>query len=101
MCRKTKFAELAYEQALSSVMKYKHGAIITKGSKVVSSSMNQGDRTSTLGQIHSSVHAEIAAAGKLINIVIRKKTQNKYNYKRYMKNYIIWLSVLRLIKSVN
>ena len=34
MCRKTKFSELAYHQALQSDMAFKHGAIITKGSKI-------------------------------------------------------------------
>ena len=77
MCRKTKFASLAYTQALQSDMNFKHGAIITKGSKVMASAMNH-NRTQILGQTHSSVHAEIAVASKLINQFIRKKTQNKY-----------------------
>jgi deoxycytidylate deaminase len=91
MCRKEKFGSLAYDQALQSVMNFKHGAIITKGSKVIVSGMNHGDRTSALGQIHSSVHAEIDVASQLINRFIRKKTSNKYEYKSYLKKYIIWV----------
>ena len=91
MCRKTKFGELAYHNALQSNMNFKHGAVITKGSKVIVSSMNQGNRTKTLGQIHSSVHAEIAVASQLINRFIRKKTRNRNNYKDYLKKYIIWV----------
>ena len=90
MCRKSKFASLAYTQALQSDMNFKHGAIITKGSKVMASAMNH-NRTQILGQTHSSVHAEIAVASKLINQFIRKKTQNKYEYKNYLKKYIIWV----------
>ena len=91
MCRETRFGALAYDQALKSQMSFKHGAIITKGSKIIVSSMNQNDRTSTLGQIHSSIHAEIAVASKLINRFIRKKTTNRNEYKNYLKKYIIWV----------
>jgi len=91
MCRNSKFASLAYNQALRSEMTFKHGAIITKGAKIIVSSMNQGNRTSTLGQIHSSVHAEIAVASQLINRFIRKKTRNRNEYKNYLKKYIIWV----------
>ena len=41
--------------------------------KIIVSGMNQDNRTSTLGQIHSSVHAEIDVASQLINRYIRKK----------------------------
>ena len=91
MCRKHKFASLAYDQALKSQMNSKHGAIITKGSKCIVSSMNNGNRTSALGQIHRSVHAEIAVATKLINQFIRKKTRNRNEYKNYLKKYTIWV----------
>ena len=91
MCRKKKFASLAYVQALQSQKSFKHGAIITKGSKIIVSGMNHSDRTSTLGQIHSSVHAEMAVASQLINRYIRKKTTNRNEYKNYLKKYIIWV----------
>jgi len=91
MCRSSKFASVAYEQALLSQMSFKHGAIITKGSKIIVSGMNQSNRTSTLGQIHSSVHAEMAVASQLINRFIRKKTTNRNEYKNYLKKYIIWV----------
>ena len=90
MCRKTKFGELAYHHALNSTMNFKHGAIITKGSKVIVSAQNH-ERTTILGQIHSSVHAEIAVAAKLINQIIRKKTYNKFYYKNHLKKYILWV----------
>ena len=91
MKRDSKFATLAFDQALKSTLHLKHGSVITKGSKIVTMGYNKGDRTKILGQIHSSVHAEIAVASKLINQFIRKKTNNKYEYKNYLKKYIIWV----------
>jgi deoxycytidylate deaminase len=90
MCRKTKFGEIAYQHALNSTMNFRHGAIITKGSKIIVSGHNH-NRSTILGQIHTSVHAEIAVASKLINQRIRKKTSNKYGYKNHLKKYIIWV----------
>jgi len=101
MCRKEKFASLAYVQALQSQMSFKHGAVITKGSKIIVSGMNHSDRTSTLGQIHSSVHAEMAVASQLINRYIRKKTTNRSEYKNYLKKYIIWVVRAPTYKTEN
>ena len=101
MCRKEKFASLAYVQALQSQMSFKHGAVITKGSKIIVSGMNHSDRTSTLGQIHSSVHAEMAVASQLINRYIRKKTTNRSEYKNYLKKYIIWVVRVPTYKTEN
>ena len=87
MCRKTKFGEIAYQHALNSTMNFRHGAIITKGSKIIVSAHNH-NRSTILGQIHTSAHAEIAVASKLINQYVRKKTTNKYRYKTHLKKYV-------------
>lgn len=91
MCRLDKFSNIAYNNALTSKLNFKHGAIITKGSKIIVSGRNYGERTKTLGQIHSCIHAEIDVASQLINRFIRKKTTNKYKYKNYLKKYMIWV----------
>ena len=86
MCRKDRFASIAYSEALNSDMDFKHGAIITKGSKVIVKGSNCGKRTKVLGQIHGCVHAEIDVANKLINGILRSKKSN-----RNLKKYIIWV----------
>ena len=85
MCRKEKFADLAYQQALESNMKFKHGAIITKGSKIVAKGNNIGTRTKILGQIQGCVHAEMSVANKLMNCIIRKKDNKN------LSKYTIWV----------
>lgn len=99
MCRKEKISNLAYNQALLSTMNFKHGAVITKGSKIIVLGKNYGERTKILGQIHSCIHAEIGVANQLINRYIRKKTTNKDKIKKYLKKYLIW--VVRIPKNLN
>ena len=91
MCRLDRFSNIAYDNALKSKLNFKHGAVITKGSKIIVSGRNYGERTKILGQIHSCIHAEIDVANQLINRYIRKKTTNKFHYNRYLKKYIIWV----------
>tara|TARA_B100001057_G_C22355998_1_gene758953 strand:- start:50 stop:538 length:489 start_codon:yes stop_codon:yes gene_type:complete len=91
MCRIAKFTNVAYNNAISSKMTFKHGAIITKGSRIVVSGFNYGERTKALGQIHGCVHAEIDVANQLINRFIRKKTTDKREYPKYLKKYMIWV----------
>ena len=91
MSRITKFTNAAYSNAVRSKMTFKHGAIITKGSKIVVSGFNYDERTKALGQIHGCVHAEIDVANQLINRIIRKKTTDKREYPKYLKKYMIWV----------
>lgn len=84
MCRKHKFANIAYKNALDSSMNFKHGAIITKGSKVIVTGNNKENRTKILGQIHTCIHAEIDVANKLMNILRNKKNKN-------LNKYILWV----------
>jgi|TARA_B110001469_G_C9603985_1_gene300182 deoxycytidylate deaminase len=89
MKRDSKFATLAFDQALKSTLHLKHGSVITKGSKIVTMGYNKGDRTKILGQIHSSVHAEIDAAAKLVNMLYRKKSRTK-PMRSLLKDYTVW-----------
>ena len=91
MRRTDKFASAAYNNAIQSNMIFKHGAIITKGSKIVVSGCNYDERTKVLGQIHGCVHAEINVANQLINRYIRKKTTDKRKYSKYLKKYTLWV----------
>tara|TARA_Y100000591_G_scaffold332805_1_gene371676 strand:+ start:4200 stop:4688 length:489 start_codon:yes stop_codon:yes gene_type:complete len=91
MCRINKFTSAAYNNAVRSKMTFKHGAIITKGSRIVVSGLNYGERTKALGQIHGCVHAEIDVANQLINRFIRKKTTDIREYPKYLKKYMIWV----------
>lgn len=47
-------------EATKSSMKFRHGAILTKGGKIVGSGYNQ-DRTCLNGLFVTSMHAEISA----------------------------------------
>ena len=91
MCRKEKFSNIAFNQARLSTLNFKHGAIITKGSKIIVTGRNYGERTKILGQIHSCIHAEISVASQLINRYIRKKTTNKTKIQKILKKYTIWV----------
>ena len=91
MCRKEKFSNIAFNQARLSTLNFKHGAIITKGSKIIVTGRNYGERTKILGQIHSCIHAEISVASQLINRYIRKKTTNKTKIQK-----ILWPEKFRI-----
>lgn len=96
MCRKDRFSSIALECALDSKQRFRHGAIITKNSKIIVKGVNDGTRTKILDQIHPCVHAEIDALNKLISL-LRKKygRQSKKNFtswlRKYLKKYIIWV----------
>lgn len=96
MCRKERFGTLAFQCALDSNQRYRHGAIITKNSKVIVKGYNDGTRTKILDQIHPCVHAEIDALNKLISLLKKKNThQNKKDFmifvRKSLKKYIIWV----------
>ena len=89
MCRKMRFSNVAFEAALNSKQTYKHGAVVTKGSKIICVGHNEGRRTKSLGEIRSCMHAEIMAANYLINVILKKKYGK--NYKNHTKKYIVWV----------
>ena len=90
MARSYKFISLAQEEAHKSQLNYKVGAVITKGSKIMFSGCNN-ERTKSLDRFAFCQHAELEAARKLNNILLRKRDKNKN--KRDFKKYIIWKQV--------
>ena len=94
MSREERFSSIAYEQALESELNWKHGAVITKGSKIIVKGKNIGTRTKCLNKIHSCIHAEIDVANQLIKRYLRKKiSKNNKNQslKKLLKKYIVWV----------
>jgi tRNA(Arg) A34 adenosine deaminase TadA len=55
-----RFLTLAMREAMKSSMKFRHGAVLIKGGKIVGSGYNQ-DRTCLNGLFVTSLHAEISA----------------------------------------
>lgn len=55
-----RFLAVARREAMKSSMKFRHGAVLVKGGRVVGSGFNQ-DRTCLNGLFVTSVHAEINA----------------------------------------
>jgi len=92
MTRSYKFISLAQEEAEKSKLNYRVGAVITKGSKVLFSGCNN-NRTKSLDSFAFCQHAELEAARKLNNILLRKRGKNKN--KRDFKKYIIWVTRIR------
>ena len=92
MARSYKFISLAQEEAEKSRLNYRVGAVITKGSKVMFSGCNN-ERTKSLNSFAFCQHAELEAARKLNNILLRKRDKNKN--KRDLKKYIIWVTRIR------
>jgi deoxycytidylate deaminase len=88
MCRKYRFTNIAFSAAHGSTQRYKHGAVITKNSKIICIGHNKGMRTKCLNHIRSCVHAEMDVANKLINI-LKKKYGNKYRSRT--SKYVIWV----------
>jgi len=89
MCRKARFSNIAFEAALNSKQKYKHGAVVTKGSKIICVGHNEGMRTKTMGEVRSCMHAEIMAANYLVNVILKKKYGKKF--REHTKKYTVWV----------
>jgi deoxycytidylate deaminase len=88
MCRSDRFCSIAYTASLNSKQTCKHGAVITKNSKIMCTGYNEGMRTKLLNNIRSCIHAEMDVANKLIKI-LKKKYGNKY--RKHTHKYIIWV----------
>ena len=84
----------AYLEALKSTCKFKHGAIITKGSKVICKGYNNSrSKHKYLNNITCSTHAELEVLRIFINTHLkgkknwRSKSKNSYN----LNGYILWV----------
>ena len=96
MCRKQRFGDVASLCAQKSKVNFRHGAVITKNSKVIVKGFNDGSRTKILDQIHPCVHAEINALHKLIQILKKKHLHlSRKDFlkllRKILKKYIIWV----------
>tara|TARA_Y100000590_G_C15744805_1_gene1021559 strand:+ start:2518 stop:3003 length:486 start_codon:yes stop_codon:yes gene_type:complete len=96
MCRSDKFASVAFEQAELSTLKFKVGACITKGSKVIVKGHNT-PRTRYMNTNYLCTHGEMECAREFLHKVLKtnlkthiKSLRNK-NYRRQMKKYIVWV----------
>lgn len=89
MARSYRFISIAHEEALKSDLKFRVGAVITKGSKVLYTGHNN-NRTKSLNTLAFCQHAEIEAARNLQNRLLRRRDKNKN--KRDFKKYIIWVT---------
>ena len=103
MCRSDRMSIWAYEQAVLSKCSFQHGAIISKGGKIIIKGRNT-NRTKYLNTMGICLHAEIDVAMKLINCYIKKQSKGKKikgqkQIKYNLKKYIIW--VVRASKNKN
>ena len=94
MCITQKIQNVAYDVAHQSKSKYKHGAVITKGSKIIFTGCNDSNRTKILNKLHTCVHSEVDVINKLIKYLKRKHGKD---YHKYSKKYTLW--VVRLVKK--
>ena len=88
MCRRQRFSNIAYNASLKSDQKFRHGAVITKNSKIICVGHNQGSRTKCLNNIRSCVHAEMYAANKLVKML---KKKHGAKFKQYTSKYTMWV----------
>jgi len=71
MTRNQNLQELTTRTAMNSTCRFMVGAMIVKGNKVYATG-NNNRRTRFLGMRDCSQHAEMAAASKFINTVVRR-----------------------------
>ena len=88
-----KISHIAYTEALKSKCKMKHGAVITKGSKIICKGYNSS-RSKYLNHNKGCMHAEVAVAKEFEKMIKKKhswrciKTKNnKYN----LSGYTLWV----------
>lgn len=90
MARYERVIQAAYEQALQSKLHIQHGAVITKGSKIITRGRNNS-RTTFLNKKRLCCHAEVDAIQHLIKTYFHSNSMKPND--KYSK-YIVW--VIRL-----
>lgn len=96
MHRAEKFASIAFEEAELSTLKYKVGACISKGSKIIAKGHNSS-RPRLMNQNYLCSHGEMECVRDFINKIVKTnikvhiKSLSNDNYRRKMKKYIIWV----------
>ena len=98
MSRKNKFRDIAIDNASKSTCKFKHGALITKGNKIICKG-NNTDRSSFLGKLDYQQHAEMNVVTKFFNTCVRKNPNLKSKIHEY-KVIVVRLSNKEPTKTV-
>lgn len=93
MTRFVKMANYASKQAEQSTLKYQHGAILTKGSKILATGYNKS-RSKFLNTIQTCTHAEMDVILNYFNSIGIKQNIKK-NHK--LSKCILW--VVRLSRD--
>ena len=88
--RLNRIRQAAFNEALRSDIQIQHGAVITKGSKIVARGCNHS-RSSFLNKKRLCVHAEMDAAQQLIKTLFHRNTMKP---DKRISKYIVW--VIRL-----
>lgn len=81
MSRIQRLQNLTSQVALDSDCRQMVGAMVVKGNKIHATGYNNSERTSFLNIMDHSQHAEMAAATKFINSVVRRNPK-KYRFLR-------------------
>ena len=76
MCRSNKMIEHAKKQAMKSNLNYQHGAILSKGGKILASGHNKS-RSSFMNTTQTCLHAEMDVINKYFSIIKNKKLNLK------------------------
>ena len=76
MCRANKMIEQAKKQALKSNLNYQHGAILSKGGKILASGYNKS-RSSFMNITQTCLHAEMDVINKYCSVIMNKKLNLK------------------------
>ena len=88
MGRSERLSSIAYECAKDSDLNIKHGAVVTKGSKILFTGMNTS-RSKSLDKIYYCEHAEVNVIRQLFTRLFRKK--DKKWTKRNIGKFIVWV----------
>lgn len=96
MCRPQKIISIAVDQAYNSNINIRHGAVITKGNKIICKGCNTSrTQIKSLNNLELCSHAEMNVARMLYNTYIFKKERSKnskHPKKVNLKKYIIWVA---------
>jgi deoxycytidylate deaminase len=76
MAKIIKISNLIVEQAIQSDINFQHGAILTKGSKILAKGYNKS-RSKFMNVLHTCIHAEIDVLHTYITTILHKSINLK------------------------
>ena len=79
MCREQKIKSVLYNLAQTSDCKFKHAAAVVRGSKILSTGVNNGNRTKWGNNISICLHAEMDALRLFLSNNRNRTGFDKYN----------------------